>query len=116
MAEAVVDDLEVVEVDEEDCHGGVLSLGTLERELEPVDQEGTIGKIRQWIVKGEACQLLLEGLTLSDVVEGDDQPTHTGVEEQVIGDHLEVTPAAVGVLEAQLRGDIHTGLSVCLSE
>ena len=94
VAEAVVDDLEPVEVEEEDgepeplrpprpVHGAV----------EPVGEQGAVGQAGEDVVIGLVEELLLGGLARGDVFVGDDDPNAVNVAEP--GDsHVE--PVASG--------------------
>src|SRR4029079_11212572 len=72
VAQAVVDDLEAVHVDEEDGEAVVGPPGReADRLAEAVEEEGAVGKAGQGIVEGVVDELLLEGLALGDVDGGD---------------------------------------------
>ena len=52
VAQAVVDGLEVVEVEQEQPHHVALAAGGGDRPLGPVGEEGAVGQSRQPVVKG----------------------------------------------------------------
>ncbi len=74
VAEAVVDDLEPVEVDEEQRQGGVRLAGSGDGQLELVEQQHPVGQRGQRVVEGEVGKLVLVLLDLGDVVERADVP------------------------------------------
>jgi hypothetical protein len=67
VAEAVVDGLEVVEVDEHDRDVREAALRPHQGVLDPVGEERPVGEIRDRVVEGLVRELLLEGLPLADV-------------------------------------------------
>ena len=72
MAEAVVDGLEVVEVDEE--HGDEVPppRPALERVRDPLREERAVRETRERVVERLVRELLLERTALGDVARGDD--------------------------------------------
>src|ERR671924_190744 len=103
VAEAVVDGLEVVEVDEHDADGGRASLGAHERLLDAVGEEGAVGEIRHRVVEGLMGELLLEGLALADVAAVQDDPVHVLVAQEIRVLHLELEPGPVAVPKQALQ-------------
>ncbi len=88
VAEAVVDLLEVVEVEEEHGDRVPLPLRELERVIHAVAEEGAIGQAGERVVEGLVQQLLLEALPLGDVAGVEHDAVHDRVAEQVGGDDL----------------------------
>ena len=97
MAEAVVDGLEVVEVDEHDGDGGRASLGAPERVLDAVGEERAVREVRHRIVERLVGELLLERLALAHVAAVQDDPANVLVVEQVRVLHLELQRPPVTV-------------------
>ena len=77
VAEAVVDQREVVEAHEQ--HGGMsLAAGAaLDREVEPVAEQLAVGEAGQLVVPGEVLHALLGPPALGDVLGDDGQADHT---------------------------------------
>ena len=71
VAEAVVDDLEVVEI--EDHQADAIAPGCRERDLQPLDQHHPIRQLRQRIVPGPVRQLGFDPAMLAHVVRGADE-------------------------------------------
>ena len=82
MPEAVVDCLEVVEIQEEHRDTLGVSAAPAEGVLEPIDEELAVRKRRQRIVESLPGQLLLELLPLGDVVHREHDPSYRGVVAQ----------------------------------
>ena len=76
MAEAVVDGLELVEVDEHDRYRRSGPLGAGERMLDAVREERSVGEVRHGVVEGLVGELLLEHLALADVAAVQDDSAH----------------------------------------
>ena len=57
VAQGVVDVLEVVEVQEENGHGGVLSSGPGQHLVDPVEDQGPIGELGERVVEGQMVEL-----------------------------------------------------------
>ena len=72
MAEAVVDLLETIEIDEHDRERVVRPFGAGESLLESVVEQSTVGKVRQAVVERLMAQLLLEPHALGDVTSVED--------------------------------------------
>ena len=64
---AVIERLELVEVDEEQRHAGPAPAGSLQRHSEPVQQELAVGQACELIVEGDALDLGLGKTLLGDV-------------------------------------------------
>ena len=95
VAEAVVDRLEVVEIDEEQGDSVVRALGPLNPLFHAIAKEHAIGQIGQRIVERLMRKLVLEALAVADVAGGQDQPAHIDVVEQIAGHGLDVLPGAI---------------------
>ena len=104
MAEAVVDGLEVVEVDEHDRDQRAAADGRAERVRDAVGEEGAVGKIGDRVVERLMRELVLEGLALADVAAVEHDPLDVLVVEQLGVLHLELQPAAVAVLQRAVEG------------
>lgn len=74
MAEAVVDQLEVVEIDEEEGDAGAGSRGSLQAQLQVIEERRSVRETGQRVMQRRVCELLsrfgLDALALADV--GDD--------------------------------------------
>jgi hypothetical protein len=95
VAEAVVDVLEVVEVDEQ--HRDVGGADGRQRLLDPLGEQRAVGQAGQPVVERLVDELVLELLALGHVPGVEDQAADVGVVEQVGGDRLGVQPGAVAV-------------------
>ena len=67
MAEAVVDELEAVEVEEEHRDAALRALGVCERVREAVDEQQAVGEAREVVVDGLVRERLLGALAVRDV-------------------------------------------------
>src|SRR5919109_953356 len=103
VAEAVVDGLEVVEVDEHDADGGRASLGAHERLLDAVGEEGAVGEIRHRVVRCLMGELFLVGLARANVAAVQDDPVHVLVAQEIRVLHLELEPGPVAVPKQALQ-------------
>src|SRR5207244_10910105 len=72
VAQAVVDDLEVVEVEEEDGGQASPPLQAAQGQAEPVEEEGPVRQTGEGVVQGLVDELLLGLLALGDVAGADD--------------------------------------------
>jgi len=73
VTQAVVDDLEAVEVQEEHRHRLGAPPQARQRELDVVHQQRPVGKAGQGIGQGRLDRLLLEALALADVLDVRDE-------------------------------------------
>ena len=80
MAEAVVDRLEVVEVDEQHRHGPVVALLSLQGMLHTVPEQGPVGQARDRIMEGLVGELLLDQLSLAHVSGVQHDAAHLGMQ------------------------------------
>ncbi len=95
MAEAVVDRLEVVQVDEENRHQPIAPPRQLERMLHAILEEQAVREPGEGIVKRLVRELLLERTPLGDVASGDDHAGDVAVAEQVVEHGLELARGTV---------------------
>ena len=89
MAQAVVDQLEAVAVDEQHGEGGVPAAAAAHGLIQSVQQQGAVGQAGQGVVQGVVDQLFLGGLADGDVL---DQT----LEIQQLAFHVAHGPAAFG--------------------
>ena len=99
MAEAVVDGLELVEVDEHDGNRCSGPLGAGERMLDAIREQRPVGEVRDGVVEGLMGELLLEHLALADVAAVQDDSADVLVREQVGVLDLELEPRSVAMLQ-----------------
>ncbi len=104
MAGAVVDGLEVVEVDEQHRHRRRVPVGAGQGVLEPVGEQRAVGQAGEGVVEGVVLELRLQLLLGGDVAGGDDDGPHVGIGQQVGVDALHVAVAAVPVPQPQVGG------------
>jgi hypothetical protein len=97
VAEAVVDVLEVVQVDEQD--GQVPLARPSQGVLDPLGGQGAVGQAGQPVVERLVDELSLQLLAVGDVAGVQHQAADVGVLEQVGGHHLAVQPGAVAVAD-----------------
>ena len=102
VAEAVVDRLEVVEVDEHDADRRAASDRAHERVLDAVGEQRAVGEVRDGVVERLVRELVLERLPLADVAAVQDDAADVLVLEQVGVLHLELEPRAVAMPERAL--------------
>ena len=67
VAEAVVHDLEAIEVEEQHTHRPVVARRTGQGLADPVEHEGPVGQTRERVVQRLMSQLLLDAAALGDV-------------------------------------------------
>ena len=97
VAEAVVDDLELVDVDEQDGQGAALAVEASQRQGEPVDQQDPVGQAGQRVVEG----LVVELFFVADAVDGrSDDVGHRPQEAQVVGGERRVAGRLVWATRA----------------
>jgi hypothetical protein len=100
---AVVDLLELVEVEEEHRHL-IASRATPQGPLDLIVEQRAIGEAGEAVVEGLMRQLLLQRTTLAHVPRGEDDPAHSRVVPKVRDNALGVPPGSVGVPHPQLQG------------
>ena len=79
VAERVVDDLEVVEIQEQHGERPAGLAPAAERVFDAITEQRAVRKVGHWIVKRLIGELLLELLALGDVAQVDDDPADRGV-------------------------------------
>ena len=102
VAVAVVDELEVVDVDEEHADEPVGAPLAGQRVADAVVEQRAVGELRQRVVEGAVTELVLELLARADVARGQDRAGERVVAGQRGRDRLHVAPAAVAVTQAPL--------------
>ena len=93
VTEAVVDGLEVVEIDEQHRHADALAQGPGHRVAHALVEQRAVGQMGDRIVEGLVGELLLERLALGDVAAVEHDPADRAVAEQVGVQDLEVAQA-----------------------
>ena len=109
VAEAVVQGLEVVQVQEQHRGGVVRSPPAVQGVLDAVAEEGAVGQIGQRVVEGLVGELVLEHLLLGHVAGVQHDAVHGRVAEQVGEGGLGVAPAGVLMAPAERGGRGHLG-------
>ena len=97
VTEAVVDRLEVVEVDEEDRQ--VADLAAVEGVFDPFPEQAPVGQSRQRIVEGLEGELLLERLAFLQVPGVQDHARFVAVEGAARRDRFDRQPASVALTQ-----------------
>ena len=112
QADAVIDFLEAVDVDDEDRRPGrPFRLGAGDRGVEPVEEQFAVGQAGQIVVHGIVEQALLGGLDLGDVGQGADTADDLAVAAQHRpGAKLEPAVMAVIGAEPEFLGDAAAAL------
>jgi hypothetical protein len=108
VTEAVVDDLEAVEVDEEDADRALATAGPGQGHLKPALEEGPVGQAGEGVVVRLAGQLVLEGPPLGDVALVGDDAAHGRITDQVRHADLEPAPLAIAAAAPHLELHEHT--------
>ena len=83
MPEAVVDGLEVVEVDEQHGDVGEAALRTHERVLDAIREQRAVREVGDRIMEGLVLELVLEGLALAHVAAVEHDAANVLVVQQV---------------------------------
>ena len=102
MTETVVDRLEVVQVDEHDCDLVDAALRAHQRVLDAVGEERAVGELRHRVVERLMRELLLEGLTFTDVAAVEHDATDMLVMQKVGVLDLEPQSRTVPVTDGTL--------------
>ena len=111
VAEAVVDRLEVVHVEEEHGDPARLAHPAGKRVLDAIREQRTVGKARERVVEGAVGELILELLAVAHVAGGEEHAAHVRVVREVLANRLDVAPRAVGMAHPPADGRGHvTGL------
>ena len=112
VTEAVVDRLEVVEVEEDHRELEVLAPRPGQSVADALVEQRAVGELRDRIVKRLMLELRLERLALADVATVEDDPRDRLVLDQVGVQDLEVPGAPVGVAQRALD---HLGLALAVA-
>ena len=96
VAEAVVDRLEVVEIDEHHGELTVVAPGARERQCEAILEQRPVGEAGEIVVERLVAELLLERDALGDVTEVEQDPVDQRIADVVVRDHLDGAIVAVG--------------------
>ena len=104
VAEAVVDRLEVVEVEEDHGQALVVAARARDRVPHPLDEQRAVGEVRHRVVEGLVGELLLEDLALAHVAAVQHDAVDVLVVEQVRAQDLELARAAIAVAQRALDG------------
>ena len=99
VTEAVVDGLEVIEIDEQHGHPDAVAQRPRDRVADALVEQRPVGEMGDRIVEGLVGELLLERLALRDVAAVEHDPADRAVTQQVGVEDLEVAQAAVLVRE-----------------
>ena len=99
VTEAVVDGLEVVEIDEQHGHAHAVAQRPRDRVADALVEQRPIGEVGDGIVEGLVGELLLERLALGDVAAVEHDPADRAVGQQISVEDLEVAQASVLVRE-----------------
>src|SRR4051812_48079636 len=103
VAEAVVDRLEVVEVDEDDGQADVVAAHAADGVADALGEQRAVGEAGDRVVEGLVGELLLERLALGDVTAVEDDAADVLVVEQVRVLDLELQRLAVAVAQGALE-------------
>ena len=104
VAQAVVDPLKAVEVEEQHGRQRSSAAAAGQRLAEAVQEERTVGETGQRVVEGLVEHGFFDGLALGDVADVEDDPLDGRVFEQVAHDELDPAPRSVGVTGPVLDG------------
>ena len=99
VAEAVVDGLEVVEVDEQNGHAGAFAQVAGHCMAHALVEQCPVGEVRDRVVERLVGELLLEGLALADVAPVEHDPADYAVAAQVRVQDLEMAQVALVVCQ-----------------
>ena len=103
VPEAVVDGLEVVEVDEQHRDGRVRGPESTDRQLDSLAKQRAVGETRQRVVKGLAGELFVELATLGDVPVTPDATDDLAVDPLRHRDTFDAPPIGEVQLVAEFR-------------
>ena len=105
VSEAVVDRLEVVEVQEQ--HGDRVGppVASVHGVGEPVKEQGAVGQAGERVVEGLVVELLLEGAAFGHVAAVEHDRADVGLIEQIGDDGIDREPLAVGVGHPAFEAD-----------
>ena len=108
MAKAIVDRLEVVQIEIQDRGRAAPAAGPRQGVTETVVEQRSVRQPGEDVVERLVAELLLEGVPLGDVAVVDDHATDGRVVEQVLGDRLERAPCAISVAGPELDRHLRT--------
>ena len=93
MAEAVIDDLEVVKVDEQDGRTLIrLARHASQRVRHAIPKERAVGETGERIVKGLVLELILQPLPIGDVAEVQHHAPDRRLVQQILPNRLNPSP------------------------
>ena len=95
VTEAVVDDLEVVEIEEQHGHRTIGGLGAVQGLFDAVEEQCAVRESRQRVVERLPAQFQIEVLAFGDVAHREHDSVDVGCPAHVGCDDLEVAPVAV---------------------
>ncbi len=114
MAQAVVDGLEVVEIEEQYRELVGSTDPAVKRVRQSVRELRPIGKLRQRVVERLEPELLLERLPLAHVADVEDESADRGIVSVVGAGDLDVDPGSIqSRADARLPSSSHRALSSC---
>ena len=96
VAEAVVDRLEVVEIDEDHRELAVVAPAARERQRQAILEQRPVGEAGEVVVERLVAKLLLERHALRDVTEVEQDPIDQWIADVVVRDHLDRSIVALG--------------------
>src|SRR5579864_3358649 len=95
MSEAVVDRLEIVQVEEDDRDTGVLTPRPDKGMADPLVEQRAVGQVGHRVVERLALQLFLELLTLADVAPVQDDSPNRRIVKEIRVEDLEMASASI---------------------
>ena len=102
MAERVVDVLEMIQIEIEQCATQIVASQQGDLLVETIQQQGAIGQVGQRVVVGQVVDLCLCLFQLADVA-GDQQQTLHAVEDQRLDRDADGNGFAVAILRGQFK-------------
>ena len=103
MTQAVVDGLEVVDVDEQHGDRVPAPRGTVESVADTIGEERSVRQTGEGVVECLMDELILQLASLGDVVRGDDDALDGRVVEQVADHAFDRSPTTVTMTKAELE-------------
>ena len=103
VAEAVVDRLEVVEIDEDHRELAVVAPAARERQRQAILEQRPVGEAGEVVVERLVAELLLERDAIGDVAEVEQDPVDQRIADVVVRDHLDRSIVAVGGAQANAQ-------------
>ena len=67
MSQRVVQGLEIVQIDKQQCVGSVMASANSENLVKSIHQESAVRQFRQWIVKGQVLDLISSKFAIADI-------------------------------------------------